>query len=94
VGDSSKLITEKALPVLIGHDYEHVMARATIEQTPAEYGIDDQHNRIKKKDAEVLITIVAKGDHAQLLGDFVAANEIVALSFGGVPVQRAPQKGI
>jgi hypothetical protein len=78
------------MPVLIGEDYRHVMARATIEQTAAEYGQDDSGNRILKKDAEVVITIVSKGGHAQELGDFVAATEIVALSFSGVPVRPAP----
>lgn len=84
---SEKRTTEKSLPVIIGADYQHVMARATIEQTAVVYGIDDNHNRVVKNEAEVVITIVAKGGKAQELGDFVAANEIVALSFGGVPIR-------
>jgi len=90
VADPNKIITEKPLPVLIGDGYQHVMARATIEQTAPVYGKDDSGNRVLVKDAEVLITIVAKGGHAQQLGDYVAANEIVALSFSGVPVRPAP----
>lgn len=85
--DPNKIVTEKPLPVILGADYQHVMARATIEQVAPEYGYDDHGAHIQKKEAEVLITIVAKGNAAQQLGDFVAANEIVALSFGGVPVR-------
>lgn len=92
MAEANKRVTEKALPVLIGHDYQHVMARATIEQKAAVYGVDDNHNRVLKEDAEVVITIVSKGDHAQLLGDYVAAMEVVALSFNGVPVRPVPDK--
>lgn len=71
-----KHVTEKDLPVLIGHDYEHVMAKAVITQEPD----------------KVLITIEASGERARTLGDFVAANEIIALSFTGVPVRRPGKK--
>lgn len=73
---SEQILTEKDLPVLIGHNYEHVMGKAVIAQTPD----------------TVTITIVASGERARILGDFVAANEIVALSFGGVPVRQTPKK--
>lgn len=63
-------ITIKPLPVLIGDNYEHVMGKAYIEQTPN----------------SVVITIQVYGNDARTLGDFVAAEEVVALSFSGVPV--------
>jgi hypothetical protein len=91
VGEGSdKRMTEKMLPVLLGENYKHVMARASIEQKAAQYGRDDQGNRVLLQEAEVLITISAKGGHAQELGDFVAATEVVALSFSGVPVRPSP----
>jgi hypothetical protein len=90
VGELNKITTEKMLPVLIGENYQHVMARATIEQTAPVYGSDDDGKRILLEESKVLITIVAEGGHAQQLGDFVAATEIVALSFSGVPVRPAP----
>lgn len=76
--------TEKMLPVLIGGDYEHVMARAVIDQTAA---VRSETTRQILEPAKVTITITAEGGHAQILGDYVAATEIVALSFEGVPVQ-------
>ncbi len=82
-----KIVTEKLLPVLIGHDYQHVMAKAVIEQTARGTAPDGSYIPPK-----VEITIVAEGDHAQEIGDFVAANEIVALSFVGVPVRPVPKK--
>lgn len=87
MAEANKRITEKPLPVMIGENYEHAMARATIEQTAAEYGYDDRGARVCKKEAEVVITIVSTGPAAQHVGDFVAANEIVALHFSGVPVR-------
>lgn len=67
---ADEIVTEKPLPVVIGYDYEHVMAHAVITQTPD----------------SVTITIKAEGPRGRVLGDFVAANEIVALSFAGVPI--------
>jgi hypothetical protein len=64
--------TEKPLPVLIGEDYKHVMGHAVIVQTPD----------------SVVITIEATGKSGRALGDYVAASEIVALSFSGVPVRH------
>ncbi len=64
--------TEKPIPVLIGSDYQHVMGHAVIVQTPN----------------CVTITIESTGNPGRILGDFVAATEIVALSFSGVPVRH------
>lgn len=81
-------ITEKLLPVLVGPDYEHVLGRAWIDQraeAPEE-----------GRAAEVKITITATGEAAQLLGDFLAAAEPVALSFVAIPVTphtRQTEKG-
>jgi hypothetical protein len=77
-----KIVTEKMLPVLIGNDYQHVMGQGTIEQIAAS---KDAAGR--DIPARVTITIISEGPAAQELGDFVAAHEIVALSFGGVPVR-------
>lgn len=79
-----KIVTEKMLPVLIGNDYQHVMGQATIEQVAA---IVSPTTRQILEPAKVTITIISEGPAAQELGDFVAAHEIVALSFGGVPVR-------
>lgn len=76
--------TNKMLPVLIGNNYQHVMAKAEIEQIAA---VVSPTTKQVLEPARVVITIVSEGGHAQQLGDFVAANEIVALSFGGVPVR-------
>lgn len=86
----AKKVTEKLLPVLIGFDYEHVMANAVIEQTAAV--ISPTTHQVLEPD-KVVITITAQGANARELGDFVAANEIVALSFGGVPVRPVSKKG-
>jgi hypothetical protein len=81
--------TEKMLPVLVGYNYEHVMGKATIVQTPE---VRSPTTRQVLEPARVTITIVSEGANAQELGDFVAANEVVALSFGGVPVRPVPKK--
>ncbi len=82
-----QIITDKMLPVLLGHDYQHIMAKARVVQTAAEYRYDDGKPYISKP-AKVEITIVCEDGHAQMLGDYVAAQEIVALSFSGVPIQN------
>jgi hypothetical protein len=81
---ASEKKTEKPLPVLIGQNYEHVMAQATIEQK-AEVRSPTTNKVLEQ--AEVVITIIAKGPSAQELGDYVAAHDVVALSFGTVPVR-------
>jgi ABC-type hemin transport system substrate-binding protein len=82
-------VTKKPIPVVIGHDYQHVMAKATIEQKAA---VKSKSTNQSLEPAKVIITIVAEGKDAQELGDFVAANDVVALSFGGVPVQGHHRK--
>ena len=69
---ADEIRTEKLLPVLVGYNYEHVMGRAEIVQTPD----------------SVVITITSKGADARELGDFVASSEIVALSFVGIPIRQ------
>lgn len=81
---AAERVTEKPLPVLIGNDYEHVMAKATIEQKAE---VRSPSTRQVVEPAEVIITIIAKGPSAQELGDYVAAQDVVALSFGTVPVR-------
>lgn len=71
----SHIITEKPMPILIGENYEHIMGLTKIVQTPE----------------STTITIVIEGKNARLVGDFVAAGEIVALSFAGVPVRPRPE---
>lgn len=46
---------------------------------------------ILQRPDSVEITISAKGLGGRHLGEFVAANEIVSLSFGGVPVEPRPR---
>ena len=68
-----KTIT-KWIPVMIGPE-DYVMSDATILQES------------RPDHEEVTITIKANGPRARLLGDFVSANEVVALSFQGAPVK-------
>lgn len=72
--------TSKQIPVLIGHDQQHVMARADIFRTPY----------------KVLIQITAPTDtntgEGQHLADFLEQAEPIALSFGAIPVQNIREK--
>ena len=86
---TSTRLTKKPVPVLIGPNYKHVMGKATIEQTAAVVS-PTTHQVLEP--AKVIITIVAEGKHAQELGDFVAAEAVVALSFEGVPVEGHHRK--
>lgn len=83
--DDSKKSTEKMLPVFIGINRQHVMGKATIEQTAEVKGKDDDGRTVVTSPAQVVITIVAEGGHAQMFGDFVAMDEIIGLSFDAVP---------
>lgn len=77
-------ITEKPIPVLIGHDYKHVMGKAVIEETPE---VRSESTNQVVSPAEVVITIKASGNNAKVLGEFLTVPEVVALSFTGVAVQ-------
>ena len=81
---ASEKTTDKLIPVLIGDNYEHVMAKGKIEQKAA---VVSPTTRQVLEPAEVIITIIASGPSAQELGDYVAAHDVVALSFGTVPVR-------
>lgn len=83
--DATKKTTEKMIPVFIGINRQHVMARASIEQTPQVESKDDSGRTVVVSPAQVIITIIAEGGHAQLFGDFVAMDEIIGLSFDAVP---------
>jgi hypothetical protein len=85
VRDTGKKSTQKMIPVFVGHDHQHVMAKATIEQTAEVWTLDDHNRRVLAKPAQVVITVIAEGGHAQQLGDFVAVDEIIGLSFDAVP---------
>jgi NADPH-dependent 7-cyano-7-deazaguanine reductase QueF len=65
-------VTRMQLPVLIGFDYQHVMAECVVTETPD----------------KTEIHIEATGDAARYLGSFVASNEPVALSFVAIPVRN------
>lgn len=71
----NEIVTEKPMPILLGTNYEHIMGRTKIVQTPE----------------STTITIVVEGKHSRLVGDFVGAGEIVALSFAGVPIRPRPE---
>jgi hypothetical protein len=66
----------RQLPVLIGQNYETVMARADIFQKPD----------------SVLIQITTTGKNAQLLAEFLGQAERVGLSFSSEPTIRTPFK--
>lgn len=67
---------KRRLPVLIGFDYEHVMANAEIFREPD----------------KILIEITSTGTESQLLGDFLEQVEPIALSFGGIPAQTSEKR--
>lgn len=69
--------TERVLPVVIGHNYEHVMGRAQI---------------FRKPNGEVMIQIDAKGTEGQILGEFLEQAEPIAVSFAAIPVQNLREK--
>lgn len=60
----------KQIPVLIGHDYEHVMCKAVINV----------------EGDSVTVTMAAKGTEARELLALMTENEIMALSFVAIPV--------
>lgn len=66
----------RQLPVLIGTNHEHVMAKAEIYRRPD----------------GVLIIITANGQESQLLAEFLEQAEPIALSFGAIPVQNIREK--
>ena len=67
------------MPVYVGVNSQHpVMATANILQESSG----------KLSEDKVTITVELTGVDARILGDFVAAAEIVSLSFAGVPVER------
>lgn len=58
------------IPVLVGHNYEHVMCRAVIEE----------------EGDTVTVTMTAKGRDAVELQSILTSGELMALSFVAVPV--------
>lgn len=68
--------TSRQLPVLIGNDHEHVMAKADIYRAPD----------------KILIEIEARGPNSQLLAEFLEQAEPIALSFGAIPVRNIREK--
>lgn len=70
--------TVRPLPVLIGHDYEHIMAKAIITEEP---------NRTS-------VTVTLEGKDAAYFAGFLTATEPIALSFVATPTQprKHPQK--
>ena len=68
--------TIRKLPVLIGHNYEHIMANAEIVRTSEGTRID----------------INATGEEAIYLADFLEQAEPIALSFIAIPVQNTREK--
>jgi hypothetical protein len=70
-------ITKRAIPVLVGHKFEHVMGRAEI---------------VRKPDGKVLIEIEAAGEAGKVLADFLEQAEPIAVSFTAIPVQNIREK--
>lgn len=68
--------TIRQLPVLIGNDHEHVMAKADIFRSPD----------------KVLIQITSTGPESQLLAEFLEQAEPIALSFEAIPVRNIREK--
>ena len=68
--------TKRHLPVLVGHDFQHVMARVDIQRTPD----------------TVIITITSDGVNGQRLAEFLEQAEPIALSFGAIPVRNIREK--
>lgn len=66
----------RLMPVMIGFNQEHVLARADIYRTPD----------------KVLIQVTAAGEDGQLLAEFLEQTEPIGLSFGPIPVQNISKK--
>lgn len=58
------------IPVLVGHNYEHVMCRAVIEE----------------EGDTVTVTMTATGKNAVELQHLMTTGELMALSFVAIPV--------
>jgi len=72
-------VSKRDLPVLVGHHYDHVVGKASIEETPT----------------GITIVIEAKGQEGQDLKTFLTEGmEPVALSFMGIPVTPRSQHPI
>lgn len=68
--------TERTIPVLLGGDDEHVLAKADIFQTPD----------------SVLIQVTASGPESKLLAEFLGQQEIIAVGFQAIPVQNIRER--
>lgn len=66
------------IPVLVGDNYEHIMARADVD--------------VDTENTEVTITIKKKGRESLALAEILTTGEIVALSFVAVPVKPTPRR--
>ena len=69
--------TERIIPVVIGNDYAHVMAKAVVVRTPTSVTIE--------------ITSLP-GHDSQRLAEFLEQAEPIAVSFTAVPVRNIREK--
>lgn len=68
--------TNRQLPVLIGNDQTHILAKTEIFRTPE----------------KVLIQITSDGPNGQLLAEFLEQAEPIGISFIPIPVQNIREK--
>ena len=74
--DESVKHSSRPIPVLIGYDYKHVMARA----------------EIFRSSDKVLIQIISEDGNGKTLAGLLEQDEPVALIFGAVPVRNTREK--
>ena len=74
--DDDMVHTTRQLPVLIGHNYKRVMARADIFRSPN----------------KVMIQIVSEDSNGKTLAELLEQDEPIALIFGAVPVRNCREE--
>jgi len=68
--------TERAVPVVIGSNYKHIMGHAVISREPD----------------KVLIEISAVGLNGQMLAEFLEQAEPIAVMITAIPVQNTRER--
>lgn len=66
------------LPVILGHDYQHVMARAEFSRN--------------EEGAPVITITGSSGAEGHILAEYLEQPEIVGLSFIALPVRNANER--
>lgn len=68
--------TRRDLPVIVGHNWQHIMAKAEIFRTPE----------------GMMIQITGQGEDAQHLAEYLEQAEPIALTFIAIPALTPREK--